>query len=77
MAYRVDRTTARNILAQCGAPLDSDFHTLGRGVVCALLDSADLLGYRKPRNANGSRGRYFHAYLVRAAQQPPRGMEGA
>jgi hypothetical protein len=38
---------------------------------CAVLDSigarqvADAVGYRKPKNANGSRGRYFFARLQR------------
>ena len=30
-----------------------------------VLDAANSRGYRKPKNANGSRGRYFAAYLSR------------
>ena len=29
---------------------------------------ADLHKYHEPANANGSRARYFHAYLTRAAR---------
>jgi hypothetical protein len=31
-----------------------------------LVSEGKAVGYRKPRNANGSYGRYFHAYLMRA-----------
>lgn len=44
---------------------NADFHTLSSSVVDELLKEADKIGYRKPKNANGSRGRYFHAYLVK------------
>lgn len=44
-----------------------DFHILPADRVDALLAEADTLSYRKPRNANGSRARYFHAYLTRTA----------
>lgn len=56
---------AREALTACGAW--DDFHTLRSETVEALLHFADTFGYRKPRNANGSRGRYFHAYLKRLA----------
>jgi len=52
----LDRTHARG-----------DFHALPSAVVDALIAEADAYGYRKPRNANGSRARYFHAYLSRTA----------
>lgn len=57
--------TARAILARCNA--NADFFTLPASTVAALLDFADTHRYRKPRNANGSRGRYWHAYLSRRA----------
>ncbi len=47
-------------------PLDSDFHALRSSEVDGVIAAADSRGYRKPRNANGSRARYFHAYLRRA-----------
>jgi hypothetical protein len=42
-----------------------DFFVLPASKVSELLEVADAVGYRKPKNANGSRGRYFHAYLER------------
>ena len=40
-----------------------DFHKLSSTKVAYLLEVADEVGYQKPKNANGSRGRYFFAYL--------------
>jgi hypothetical protein len=59
------RTHAQAILVECGAV--GDFHALPAATVDALLEHADSLKYRKPKHANGSRGRYFHAYLTRRA----------
>lgn len=58
---------ARKILADCGIPVGANFFTLSPSTICRLLEWAG--GYRKPRNANGSRGRYFHAKLQREAQR--------
>jgi hypothetical protein len=60
---------AAEILHRCKVPLGADFHTLSSSQVEALLVEADRLKYRKPKNANGSRGRYFHAALQRRAQK--------
>lgn len=65
----MDRAQARDTLARCGAPLDVDFHALSSDVVERLNAEADAVKYRKPRNANGSRARYFHARLIRAASR--------
>jgi hypothetical protein len=43
----------------------SDFHELSSSKVDELLKAAAHYGYRKPKNANGSRGRYFFARLQR------------
>lgn len=69
MAISADQ--AREILARCNAR-NIDFHTLSSEQVEMLLASADAVKYRKPRNANGSRGRYFHAYLSRLARRESR-----
>lgn len=50
-------------------PLDEDFHALPSAVVGRILDAADACGYRRPKNANGSRARYFHAALQRAKRR--------
>lgn len=44
-----------------------DFHRLDSSQVETVLAYADRFKYRKPRNANGSRARYFYAYVCRAA----------
>ena len=46
-----------------------DFHALSFGEQSELADLAKQYRYRKPRNASGSRARYFAAYVVRKAQQ--------
>lgn len=65
---RLDRGTARGIATRWQIPLDSDFHTLDSATVERIISAADEWRYRKPYLANGSRARYFHAYLQRAAQ---------
>lgn len=63
-----DKTqTARVTLAACGVPIGADFHQLSSTQVDLLLIEAKAARYRKPKNANGSRGRYFHAMLQRRA----------
>lgn len=60
---------ARDTLRNCRILLGSDFHALPSDAVERLLERADAWKYRKPRNANGSRARYFHAYLQRLASR--------
>lgn len=45
-----------------------DFHALTSSQVEKVLQYAQQCGYHKPRNANGSRARYFYAYLERLAK---------
>jgi hypothetical protein len=59
------RFDAIDALNRCNVPVGTDFHTLSSSQVDALLTEADFFRYRKPKNANGSRGRYFHAHLQR------------
>lgn len=66
---RLSPADARAILSRCLHNPLHDFHELRSGEVEALLVEADARRYRKPRNANGSRGRYFHAYLRRIADR--------
>lgn len=60
-------TDARDLAASHGFPLGRDFHTLDSDTVESILAAADVWRYRKPKNANGSRARYFYAYLGRLA----------
>jgi hypothetical protein len=46
-----------------------DFFTLSASEVGRVLDLADAFRYRKPKNANGSRGRYYFARLQRLAHK--------
>jgi hypothetical protein len=66
MATRLTPADANGILRHCEAT-DREFHRLYGWQVDYLLDQADRCGYRAPKNANGSRARYFHAYCVRLA----------
>lgn len=56
---------ARNLARRYTIPLDQDFHSLDSTTVQAIISAADEWRYRRPANANGSRARYFHAYLCR------------
>jgi hypothetical protein len=62
---RVTISEARLILARCKIPLGADYHVLSYGTKDDLVIEARTYGYRKPKNANGSTGRYFHDYLQR------------
>lgn len=65
-----DKTqTAIVTLAACGVSIGEDFHVLASDKVELLLIEAGVWRYRKPRNANGSRARYFHAMLQRLARR--------
>lgn len=57
------------ILRELNIPRGEDFHVLSSSKVSALVDVARKYGYQKPKNANGSRGRYFHDYLQRACKR--------
>lgn len=50
-----------------GVDFDIDFHAQSKGDVLAELAKAH--GYRKPRDANGSTGRYFFQRLEREYQR--------
>jgi len=62
---------AKNIAASYEIPLFCDFHALNSDTVERILSAANSRRYRKPRSANGSRARYFYAYLNRAATRAP------
>lgn len=57
------RFDAINLANGYGFPLDADFHSLDSESVARILQAADSVKYRKPKSANGSRARYFYAYL--------------
>lgn len=61
---------ARSILARLDLDQMPDFHALPARKVDEILQFANAHKYRAPRKANGSRGRYFYAYLCRRATRP-------
>lgn len=66
---KLSKPQAQDILRRCHVSRGVDFHALPSKTVERLLAEADTLGYRKPKNANGSRARYFHAYVNRVASR--------
>lgn len=60
---------ARNIMTAIGCSLAADFHTLDSNQVSRVVMEAEQYGYRKPKKANGSTGRYFFAYVQRMAHR--------
>lgn len=64
---QMSREKAREVLVECDVELGADYHRLNSDRVLALVDAAKAHGYKKPKDANGSTGRYFHAYLQRRA----------
>ncbi len=61
------REQALAIATTYDIPLDQDFHVLCSSTVDRIIAAADLCRYRTPRDANGSRARYFQALLCRSA----------
>lgn len=61
------RRNALATLEMINAKPGQDFHTLSTSQVDTLLAEAVRVRYQKPRNANGSRARYFYQKLQRDA----------
>jgi hypothetical protein len=66
---RMTRKTAEGILTRCHLSETPNFFTLSDNDKEDLLREADAVKYRKPKSANGSRARYFYAYVLRAANK--------
>lgn len=66
-ARREAKFAAKRTLSRFGIALGQDFHTLTSDQVRALNWEATRVKYREPKNASGSRARYFHARLQRQA----------
>lgn len=63
----MDKYIATELAGRFSIDLKANFHTLDNAAVMRIIEAADVWKYRKPTNANGSRARYFHAFLARAA----------
>jgi len=70
---RMTPDSAKSYASIYRIPLDRDYHALNSDVVHRILELATELKYRVPANANGSKARYFHAYLVRTAKKTVEG----
>lgn len=60
---------ATTLARRYGIILGDDYHILTSSEMERVLAAADEWKYRNPKNANGSRGRYFYALLNRAAKR--------
>ena len=63
---RMTKLHAEHLALVYDIPLGKDFHALTPQKVANVLECATATKYRKPKNANGSRARYFYAYMNRA-----------
>ena len=63
---RMSADEARALCNVYGINPAVDWHAMPSAMKEAVLRAADARKYQKPKNANGSRGRYFAAYLARA-----------
>lgn len=63
---RLDKHDARALCSVFGIDPRQDWHAMPSAMKEAVISAADSRNYRKPKHANGSRGRYFAAYLARA-----------
>lgn len=65
----MDAYSATSLTTQFHIQLAKDFFTLTHAEISSVLDAANLVKYRRPKNANGSRARYFFASPQRAARR--------
>lgn len=63
------KSESRAICSAFGIDPNQDWHQMPSAMKEAVLKAADSRKYRKPKNANGSRGRYFSEYLRRAMER--------
>lgn len=61
---KATRAMAKKVCELSGIDFEAGFYSLQSYQVERLLVWAKLTSYRKPRNANGSTGRYFYAHLA-------------
>ena len=61
----IDYHSASGALNSAGIDIEANFFTLTSYQIGVLLELANVQGYRKPKNANGSRARYYFAGLQR------------
>jgi hypothetical protein len=60
---KITKEKARALARAHGISFSQTFFALSSSKVTYLLELADQMRYKRPANANGSRGRYFFYYL--------------
>lgn len=65
--YKVSRMQASDLLASCGSNPQENFYSLTQSQTSQVLACARSVGYKQPKNSNGSKARYFFEYLQRRA----------
>ncbi len=76
MARKVSSAQACSILDRLRIPVGADPHVHSSSKMDEVVAEARKVGYRKPKNANGSTGRYFHEYLQRLCRREARWPSG-
>ena len=66
---RMSKIDAWALCTSFGIDPRQDWHAMPSAMKDSVLAAADARRYRKPKNANGSRGRYFAEYLRRAIER--------
>ena len=62
---KISKKEAYDLAIKIGADFDKDIYAQKAGVVRDIADISKLAGYRKPKYASGSTGRYFFEHLER------------
>lgn len=65
----INLANALTVFNRHGISIREDFHTLTSSQVEIVLECAKQDGYKQPKNANGSRSRYYFAALQRKYKQ--------
>ena len=60
---KISKIDAYRLAKKAGANFNKDVYAQGISVLSDLAAIAKLAGYRKPKNASGSTGRYFFEHL--------------
>jgi len=63
---KLTRLEAKKMAKQAGISFKQDYHKLRGDKVDFLLSLCRAVGYKKPKKASGSTGRYFYYYLRKA-----------
>ncbi len=68
-APKVSKCDVKRSLERRGIDFSEDFHALRSAQVMAVISAARSVGYRQPKNANGSYGRYAFSHLKKACKR--------